>query len=295
MAVETAVEDPNENTSLREEEEVETPNSSTTKKVVRIVIVLVIITTLVLAIVYNEFTKDTITDYLNWIEENPILGGLTFMLVYMCATVFLIPGSLLTIGSGVIYSQVYGTFGGVLFATVVVFIGASIGCTLAFLLGRYIFQEVVEGWIQKYDNFRALEDVFEERGLRVTFLLRLSPLIPFNVLNYALGLTKVKLRDYALANFGLIPGTFAFCFLGSTLGSLTDAASSGISAGGPGLLIFAIVGTLAALGAAIYVGILSKRELKKLAEENKQKKATGDSQVEMPAQDPVDAKVGDEI
>merc|ERR1711865_1280916 len=82
----------------------------------------------------------------------------------------------------------------------------------------------------KYAIFQALEAALEKKGLRIFILLRLSPIIPFSLLNYAAGITSVSLRDYVLALFAILPGTVLYVFLGASAGSLTESATSGNNA-----------------------------------------------------------------
>jgi len=236
------------------------------RKLSKIAIVLVILTFLVLAIVYNSTTKKVAEDFLEWIGDHPIEGALAFIAAYIITTVLFVPGTILTIGAGYIYAQVQGVAIGVLIATVVVFIGAFCGATLSFLIGRYVFGDLVEKWTAEYQQFSIVQKVIEAEGLKVSFLLRLSPLLPYNLLNYAFGLTTVSLRDYCLALFGMLPGTIAYTFIGSSVSSIQNIASASKDNGGTGLLVFIIVGTVLAVGGMIYVGILAKREINKISD-----------------------------
>ncbi|OEU19084.1 hypothetical protein FRACYDRAFT_268552, partial [Fragilariopsis cylindrus CCMP1102] len=127
-----------------------------------------------------------IIEFLNWVENNPIYGVLAFVLVYVVCTIFFIPGSILTLGAGFVFSaSTSSLWTGVLLGTIAVFIGASIGAILSFLLGRYLFRDSISNkLVTKYPVFKAIDMALNEKGLRIMILLRLSPIIPFNVLNY---------------------------------------------------------------------------------------------------------------
>ena len=137
------------------------------------------------------------------------------------------PGSILTLGSGFVFANAFGLGLGLLFSTIAVFVGAASGSIISFLLGRYLFRNCVINISKQYQVFGAVDSALEIQGLKIMILLRLSPLIPFNAINYILGVTSVPLRDYALACFAMLPGTILYTFLGSSAGSIVESASSG--------------------------------------------------------------------
>jgi uncharacterized membrane protein YdjX (TVP38/TMEM64 family) len=99
----------------------------------------------------------------------------------------------------------FNAVAGIIIGTVSVFVGASIGATIAFLISRTLLRETIVRWSQKSIKFQAIDRVLAQRGFSFTFLLRLSPVIPFNAFNYFMGISSVSLKDYVLANFGLLP------------------------------------------------------------------------------------------
>ena len=125
-------------------------------------------------------------------------------------------------------------------------------------------RENVASLKQKYEKFNIIDKLIKLQGFKVTLLLRLSPIIPFNAFNYIMGLTSVTLIGYTLATLiGMLPGTIAYCFIGATLSALTDAGSIGFS--NPTVLILTIIGTVVALIGMIYIAYISKKEFNKLA------------------------------
>jgi uncharacterized membrane protein YdjX (TVP38/TMEM64 family) len=102
-----------------------------------------------------------IESFLQWVEDNAILGMFVFILVYIVATVLFVPGLILTLGAGFIFTSVYGIGLGIFIGVVVVFIGATIGSILAFLLGRYVFRESLQEKVKKYPKFVAIEEAFK--------------------------------------------------------------------------------------------------------------------------------------
>merc|ERR1712238_50679 len=168
--------------------------------------------------------RDTLLRFLEWIEDNPTLGVIAFIGVYFICTVCFIPGSILTLGAGFVFSaSTSSLWTGVLLGTIAVFIGASLGAIASFLLGRYLFRDgFVARLTKKYTVFEAIDNALAEKGFRIMVLLRLSPIIPFNVLNYVSGITAIKLFHYCIACFAMLPGTILYVFLGASAGSLSE-------------------------------------------------------------------------
>ena len=135
---------------------------------------------------------------------------IAFIAIYAFAVVALIPASLLTIAAG----AVFGLVRGVIYAL----IGATLGSTTAFLLGRYVARRLVARRLAAMPRFNAIEQAVSARGRRIVFLLRLSPVVPFNFLNYALGLTTISVWDFVIASAGTIPGAFVYAYAGKVTG-----------------------------------------------------------------------------
>merc|ERR1711933_438057 len=131
------------------------------------------------------------------------------------------------LGAGFVFSAALDSLGwGVLLGTGAVWVGASLGAIAAFLLGRYLFRDGFVGRLtEKFTIFKALDNALMDKGLRIMVLLRLSPIVPFNALNYIAGVTGVQLWHYVVACVAMLPGTILYVFLGASAGSL--AAISG--------------------------------------------------------------------
>mmetsp|Transcript_6453 Transcript_6453/g.580 ORF Transcript_6453/g.580 Transcript_6453/m.580 type:complete len:150 (-) Transcript_6453:69-518(-) len=140
------------------------------------------------------------------------------------------------------------------------------------LLGRYVFRESVAEKAKKWKYFGAIDKAVHNDGFKIVFMLRISPIIPFNLFNYMMGLTAVKIREYALGGLGMIPGTVLFVYIGTTLGNVADLAAGNYD-GGVAYLIFLVGGIIVGFAALIYIGVLTKKELKKYLdiEENEKK------------------------
>jgi uncharacterized membrane protein YdjX (TVP38/TMEM64 family) len=168
------------------------------------------------------------------------LAPLVYVLMYAVAVVAFVPGSLLTMGAGLLFGPALG------FVTAST--GATAGASLAFLVARHLARSQVEGWARKSPRFAAIDGAIGEQGYGIVALTRLSPVFPFNVLNYAYGVTRVSFRSYVLASWiAMMPG----CLLYTYLGSLGRAGASAL-AGSPvetyrvGLNVLGLVSTVAA-------------------------------------------------
>ena len=144
--------------------------------------------------------------FVSWIETQGWRAPFIFILAYIVITVAFLPASVVTLGAGAAFGWQAGA--------VYVFIGAMLGATAAFLIGRFVARDWIAKKVEDKPFFKALDNAIAEEGLKLIFLIRLSPAFPFNLLNYALGLTKVSLKDYVLGTTGIIPGTIMYVYLG---------------------------------------------------------------------------------
>jgi uncharacterized membrane protein YdjX (TVP38/TMEM64 family) len=145
-----------------------------------------------------------------WVATLGPWGPVVFIASYVLATVAFVPGSVLTIAAGAIFGLGPGT--------AYVFVGASLGACAAFFLARSFARGAIERRLAGNTRFAAVDRAIANEGLKIVFLLRLSPLFPFSLGNYALGLTSVSFRDYAIACTGMLPWTFVYVYLGSVVG-----------------------------------------------------------------------------
>ncbi|MGY8738848.1 MAG: TVP38/TMEM64 family protein, partial [bacterium] len=144
------------------------------------------------------------------------LGPIAFVVGYAVAVIGFVPGSVLTLAAGAIFGLAEGT--------IYVFIAAVLGSTGAFLLARHGARAAIEKRIEGDARFAAIDRAVGGEGRKIVFLLRLSPVFPFNLLNYALGLTQVKLADYLVASLGMLPGTLLYVYTGKLIGDVAALA-----------------------------------------------------------------------
>lgn len=172
-------------------------------KLLRLSVIVLIVAGIILSILYREQVNPQALE--QWIQGAGIAGPVVFMLIYAIGTIFFLPGSVLTLAGGAIFGPVLGT--------VYSLTGATIGATLAFLVARYIASDWVE--CKTGGRLKQLKEGVEEESWRFVAFVRLVPLFPFNLLNYALGLTRIKLWHYVAASYiCMLPGALAYTYLG---------------------------------------------------------------------------------
>ena len=178
-----------------------------------------------------------------WVDGLGAWGPLVFIAGYAVAVVAFVPGALLTLAAGAIFGLVEGA--------IYVFIAAVLGSAAAFLVARYVARGMVERRLARSARFRAIDRAVGAEGRKIVFLLRLSPVFPFNLLNYALGLTRVRFADYLAAAPGMIPGTLLYVYYGKLAGDVAALAGGGaVRKGGAyyAVLVLGLVATVFATG-----------------------------------------------
>jgi len=191
--------------------------------------------------------------FAEWVDGLGVLGPFVFILGYALAVVAFVPGSLLTLAAGAIFGLVEGT--------VYVLLAATLGATGAFLIARHAARAAIERRIEGDERFAAIDRAIGREGRKIVFLLRLSPVFPFNLLNYALGLTKVRLGDYVVACLGMLPGTLLYVYTGKLAGDVAAVAGGAAPERGVGYWTLLVVGLLATAGVTVYVTRLARRAL----------------------------------
>jgi uncharacterized membrane protein YdjX (TVP38/TMEM64 family) len=183
--------------------------------------------------------------------------------VYVLGTVALVPAAVLAMVAGALFGVLHG-FG-------IAFTGALLGSTAAFLVARHGARGGTARWIERraahhalFDRIARVDRSLGRRGLLLVFLLRLSPFVPYNVLNYALGLTGVRLRDYVLGSAGMLPGALVYAYLGDLAGDIAAAAAGHGKPDGTPLLVL-LPGLLVTLAAAWLIGRYARRELEAIS------------------------------
>lgn len=191
-----------------------------------------------------------------WLAQAGPIGWLVFFAVYVIAAVLLVPGSVLTLGGGFAFGLVVGVG--------VVFVSATAGSGAAFLISRYWARDAVMSKFGDDGRFAAIDRAVTREGWKIVFMLRLSPVFPYNALNYLLGLTGISFWRYLAASaVGMLPGTLLYVFIG-------HAGRAGLEAvGGSGdalKLVYTAFGLVVTAVVTYYVTRLARRALKEYAE-----------------------------
>ncbi len=187
-------------------------------------------------------------------------GPFAFIVAYAIATVAFVPGSILTLAAGAIF--------GIWRGTVIVFFGATIGAALAFLVARYMARAAIERRIEGHPRFAAIDGAVGDQGRKIVILLRLSPVFPFNMLNYALGLTRVRFVDYLIASLGMIPGTLLYVYYGRLAGDVAALASGMEVTKGAGYYTVLVIGLVATIVVTTLVTRAARQALRELTDDH---------------------------
>jgi len=195
-----------------------------------------------------------VPQFASWVDGLGAWGPVVYVLGYAAAVVALAPASLLTLAAG----AVFGLGEGTLYA----FVAAVVGSTLAFLVARHLARGWVEQRVAGDARFAAIDRAVGNEGRKIVFLLRLSPVFPFNILNYALGLTDVRFRDYLAASIGMLPGTLLYVYYGKVAGDVAALAGGARGETGAGEYALLAVGLVATIAIATVVARSARRALR---------------------------------
>ena len=173
------------------------------KRLIQSVIAIALVITISLAIYYrDDFSVDLIKQ---WVDQAGWWAPVIFIFIYAAAAILFLPGTIFTFAGGIIFGPVLGVLYNL--------IGATLGATLSFLIARYLASDLVSQ--RSAGRLKQLIHGVEAEGWRFVAFTRLMPLFPFNLLNYALGLTKIRFIEYVLATFiFIIPACIAYTYIG---------------------------------------------------------------------------------
>lgn len=228
------------------------PESASRSQRARLALIALVIA--VAALLFFVFpVTDWLTSFSVWSQENRLAGGALLGVLYVGAAVLGAPGLILTLAAGFLFGVVWGT--------VVVSVGSVVGATAAFLIGRFVARDWVARRIGGSDRFQAIDGAVGRNGFKIVLLTRLSPVFPFNVLNYLFGLTDVRFRDYVLASWiGMLPATVLYVYFGTTIQSIA-ALIAGEFEGGAGQVALLAGGLAATLLVAVLITRVARRAI----------------------------------
>ena len=178
-------------------------------------------------------------------------GPLIFVGFYIVSAITLAPSFLLTVAAGAVY--------GVWEGSLLVFVGAVIGASAAFGISRRLAGTSMLGWMDRDARVQVVRGAVAQEGAWVQFLLRLSPLVPFTLLNYALGLAKVRYRDFCVAMVGMIPAIIMYTYYGKVVGDVAKLAAGVAAPRGREYYVMLTVGLVATVLATTLITRAARR------------------------------------
>ena len=211
-------------------------------------------------VMMGRFASPVIPAFAAWVERLGPWGPVAYVGGYIVACVAFVPGSLPTMAAGALFGLGWGT----LYA----FIGESLGGIAAFLVARRVARPFVERRLTGTPRFAAIDRAVAVRGLRIVMLLRLSPVFPFNFLNYALGVTSVRLADYALASITMLPGAFLYVYYGKLIGDVAKLASGETIEAGAGYWVLLALGLVATIAVTTVIARLANAAVQEATQEH---------------------------
>ncbi|MFA6022567.1 MAG: TVP38/TMEM64 family protein [Candidatus Pacearchaeota archaeon] len=184
------------------------------KHVIKFSSLVLLIALFVVIIIYFNAMQYVAPNYLQEkVKEFGAFAPFVFIIIYSIATIFLIPGTILIIGGGLLFGTILGT--------IYSLVGAMIGAIIAFFIAKILGKDFIDSLFNtRFSRFKKYYYGVHENGLLTAFYLRVIPIMPFTSINYALGLTKIKFKDYFIGTFiGIVPATIVLAYFGESLAS----------------------------------------------------------------------------
>ncbi|RKU11199.1 TVP38/TMEM64 family protein [Candidatus Poribacteria bacterium] len=181
------------------------------KSVVKIAITVSIVAAVYFVLRYygitDEIQLENVPKIKTWVASFGAIAPLVYIGLYLVSTVFFLPGSPVTVLAGFVFGPLWGVF----YASIASIISVSV----AFLIARYVARDLVESWVKGNAQFRKIDEQVDEQGWRILMFTRLVPIFPFNLQNYAYGLTSIRFSTFVIVSaIFMLPGTAVFVQLG---------------------------------------------------------------------------------
>jgi uncharacterized membrane protein YdjX (TVP38/TMEM64 family) len=191
--------------------------------------------------------------FTQWVASLGAWGPVAFIAGYSVAPVIFAPAFVLTLAGGALFGFVEGV--------TYVMIGATIGATLAFLTGRYLARQFVERLLTRDPRLLLIDRAVERNGFKLVALLRMSPAVPFVLLNYALGVSRVRLRDYVAGSIGMLPVVAMYVYTGKVAGDLATLASGAAQPRGTVYYAMIGLGLVATIAVTVFVTRIARQAI----------------------------------
>lgn len=218
---------------------------------------------LILAIICAFVTlpiEEMLKDFVLWLKHVGPWGPFIMAVAYIPLNILALPASILTLGGGYVFGLKVG------FAADS--IGSTVGATAAFLVGKTLCRSYVSAKLKEYPQFQIITHAISKSGFKIVLLLRLVPILPFNVMNYVLSVTPISVGSYMLASYiGMMPVTFAFVYLGTTIKDISEIGSPE-AALGPAHWWMLGIGLVLTVLSTVLITRVAKDALEKAIEEH---------------------------
>jgi uncharacterized membrane protein YdjX (TVP38/TMEM64 family) len=224
------------------------------QRIKRVAMVAVLLVAAIVMLAFGREAATLVPPFAEWVRSLGVLGPLAFIGGYTLAAVFLMPAFLLTLAAGALW----GFSAGVVYAM----LGASAGASCAFLSGRYVVRRFVEQYVTRHPTLAAIDRAVEVEGARLVFLLRLSPAVPYVLLNYVLGISRLPFRDHLIGLVGMTPTAAMYVYTGKVAGDVALLASGHAPPKDASYYVLLGVGLVATILATVLVTRAAKRALR---------------------------------
>jgi uncharacterized membrane protein YdjX (TVP38/TMEM64 family) len=214
---------------------------------------IVVLATGALLVLFGRRFAVYLPEFAAWVKGLGYWGPAALMGAYAIASLVLAPAFLLTVMSGAIW----GLQRGVLY----VMVGATFGSIVSFVVARFLVRKYVERYVASHPRLAAIDRAVESEGFRLVFLLRLSPVVPYILLNYVLGVSRVRFRDYLAGSIGMLPTVVAYVYAGKVAGDVAFVAGGAAAPRGPLWYVSLVIGLIATIAASMLIGRAAKRAI----------------------------------
>jgi uncharacterized membrane protein YdjX (TVP38/TMEM64 family) len=216
-------------------------------------LLLALLAAAIVAVAVGMPLRQWLVDGADWAEHHRYAAGGLFIIAYTVAAVLAVPGTILTLSAGFVF--------GLAFGAPLVSAGSLLGAIAAFLLARFSTRGWVAKRVERSPRLQALAAVTRHDGFTIVLLARLSPLLPYNALNYLFGLTPVRFRDYVLGSWlGMLPATVLYVYIGSLTKTVAALPEGNLAAWPRRVLL--VTGFLATVGLTALIARRATRELR---------------------------------
>jgi uncharacterized membrane protein YdjX (TVP38/TMEM64 family) len=219
----------------------------------RLVKIIVVAVGLAALLLFGRQAASQLPAFAAWVKSLGVWGPFAYIAGYTVVAVLLMPAFLLTLAAGALWGFAFG----LLYA----FTGAAVGASCAFLAGRHLVRRFVQHYVDRHPTVAAIDRAVESEGARLVFLIRLSPAVPYVLLNYVLGVSRLRFRDHLVGLLGMLPVAAMYVYAGKVAGDLAVLASGAAAPRGTIYYVMLTAGLVATVAATILVTRAAKRAL----------------------------------